>query len=73
MWQVLSLWSCALLERLKVVQLFDIFPVFYETQRFITVVRRAVNSSLNVRDRISHPYGENRQNYKKKLKVEPFP
>jgi hypothetical protein len=52
-------WSWALLEKLPVVQLLNIFPGFYGTRRLITVFTRAIHWSLSwarsVQSVLSHP------------------
>jgi hypothetical protein len=40
-------WSCALLEKVPIVQPFKKFPAFYGTRRFITVFTRAFHWSLS--------------------------
>jgi hypothetical protein len=46
-WYTVTLWSSVLLEKLIVTQLVKKFPVFYETQKFITVFSRARHWSLS--------------------------
>jgi hypothetical protein len=41
--QLLTLWSGVLLEKPPVTQLLKKFPIFYGTQRFITVFTRALH------------------------------